>query len=181
MARLLLKRRSALLLFAALIPSMSACIIPVAPDFQDPLTATNVPPYLESCNHDPGEVVSIVSPNVTTFRCTVTDPNVNDTTIFSRVVFDYPPAAGATASLRFDLASVSAPHTGTSHTAVIEFTFSCGNVSGLVVNFSTPQHLMLVVADRAFVDDEMILDKTETGVFKLEVPWTVVFQCSGTQ
>lgn len=179
MARLLLKRWGARLLFAALLPSMYACIIPVAPDFQDPLAASNTPPYLQGCLPSVGAVVSILSNDKTTFKCTVTDPNVQDR-LFIRWIFDYPPAPGATTSLLFPEVEDLPPATGTSHTANPSFDLSCANISGLLVNVSTPQHLMMAVADRDFISDQTVLDKTDPGVYPQEVPWTVVFQCSGT-
>src|ERR1022692_3049952 len=54
---------------------MSACIIPVGPDFQDPPAAPNYAPYIISANPDFFSIVATQSP---TFEVTVTDPNGGD-------------------------------------------------------------------------------------------------------
>lgn len=69
-----------------LISSMSACVVPVAPNFHDPVGAPNVPPYIEGAIPDIG---SLVSPGGQV-QVTVTDQNVGDT-LYYQWVLDYPP------------------------------------------------------------------------------------------
>src|ERR1700743_146605 len=76
MARLLLffLRSIALRTIAlAVVLQMSACIIPVAPDFQDPPAAQNDTPYFMGTSPEQGTVVVAIPP---TFNVTVAAPTV---------------------------------------------------------------------------------------------------------
>src|SRR5207302_72257 len=68
--------------------AMSGCVIPVAPQFDDP--EQNYPPYIVSS--DPGEG-SIFTPGATPddrdIAVTLADQNLNDH-LFVRWIFDYP-------------------------------------------------------------------------------------------
>jgi hypothetical protein len=68
--------------------STSACIIPLGPDFQDPVAEPNAAPYFESAHPDFG---SVVTPPGLQFSVTVTDPNVGDN-LYVRWLADYPGA-----------------------------------------------------------------------------------------
>ena len=66
---------------------MSACVVPVAPSFQDPVGERNVAPYIESASPDFGSFVPVLTQD---FQVTVTDQNVGDT-LYYQWVIDYPP------------------------------------------------------------------------------------------
>ena len=68
---------------------MSACVVPVAPNFQDPpVSEPNIAPYMVTATPDFGSYVAIG--NTQDFMVTVTDQNVGDDLSFQWVV-DYPP------------------------------------------------------------------------------------------
>ncbi len=75
---------------------MSACIIPVAPNFQDPPSQPDSVPGLQVTSQTPapGTIYTILdssSPSTTpTFYVTVSDPDPN-VTLYYRWIFDYPP------------------------------------------------------------------------------------------
>lgn len=92
------------LLFSRLLPfallasvsQMSACIIPVAPSFQDPPSTPDSPPYLS--NFSPknfNDIVTVPVPAGQVFSATVSDPDVSDP-LNVRWVVDYPPFTNAT-------------------------------------------------------------------------------------
>jgi len=75
---------------------MSACIIPVAPNFQDPPSISDSGPFLSSFSPGAfGELVTVPVPQGTQFSANVTDLNVK-ATLSIRWVMDYPPASDAT-------------------------------------------------------------------------------------
>ena len=155
---------------------MFACVIPVAPDFQDPLAAANIPPYL----HDPtppfNSTVSIISTTSSvphyTFTSQVTDPNVNDT-LLVRWILNYPPSSGTT-TVSFDSPSSGPPATGTSHNYETTFDMYCGRVSGIASG--VPQHLSLVVSDRPWQMPGQLGDAV--GTTPAQNDWTLIFQCA---
>jgi hypothetical protein len=86
LARSLLSLKVGLVVLLTLVSSMSACVVPVAPNFQDPLGEPNVPPYIANAMPAVGSFV----PNDTgAFAVTVTDQNGD--TLSYRWVIDYPP------------------------------------------------------------------------------------------
>jgi hypothetical protein len=62
----------------------SGCVVPVAPDFQDPPLQQNYAPVLVST--DPPQTIV----TTTTFQVTVSDPNVSDD-LYVRWIAEYPP------------------------------------------------------------------------------------------
>ncbi|MES1207262.1 MAG: hypothetical protein ABUS79_15100 [Pseudomonadota bacterium] len=177
---MLLNQPSALLSLA-LFHSMFACVIPVAPEFKDPLAASNSPPAIISADPDFGRVVS-VAPSLT-FRISVVDLNVNDA-LYVRWVVDYPPFRPATSA--YPVEYFPHPATGVVHSESPSHTLDCSSGFGAV---TTPQQFAVFVADRPLqlnsVENNEHLDLTETGGYVASGSWTVVFQCppltSGTQ
>jgi hypothetical protein len=87
LARSLLSSKVVSVVLLTLVSSVSACVVPAAPNFQDPIGEPNVPPYIANAMPAVGSFV----PNDTgAFVVTVTDQNVGDT-LFYRWVIDYPP------------------------------------------------------------------------------------------
>ncbi len=159
---------------------MFACVIPVAPDFQDPLTAANSPPSIIDSNQTFGSVV-FVAPSLT-FTIQVVDPNVNDT-LFVRWVVDYPPFQSSTANFDY---SYPPPATGTEHAESPNLPIDCSNG---FATLTTPQEFEVFVADRRFLQRSTAtnnrLDLVETGGYVARANWTLIFQCppvaSGSQ
>ncbi|HVT10011.1 MAG TPA: hypothetical protein VHO67_21265 [Polyangia bacterium] len=161
------------LLLLALSQPMFACVIPVAPDFQDPLAAVNAPPAILGGDPLFGSVVTITSSF--TFRFSVTDPNVSDS-LYVRWVLDYPPFQSTT--FKIDDSRYPPPATGTVHTENPSRTFDCSNGFATI---TTPQPLDVFVADRPLeqrtADNNNRLDIVETGGYVTRGNWTVLFQC----
>jgi hypothetical protein len=82
--------RKLLPLLAALL--MPACIIPVAPEFQDPAGVPNSPPFIIQEETSPPFGAEVVDP---TFAITISDPNVGDD-LHVRWLADYPGPATRT-------------------------------------------------------------------------------------
>src|SRR5262245_28993773 len=78
LARLLLHSARRVSLLFALSSFMSACIIPVAPEFQDPPGAPNSPPQILNPNPTWGAEVAATPDQPAKFEITVTDVNTGD-------------------------------------------------------------------------------------------------------
>jgi hypothetical protein len=78
-----------LLLFVAT-SSMSACIIPVGPEFQDPPATVDAPPYVLSSTPQVATPVTVAPNGEVDFVVTVVDPEVG-ATIYYQWALDYPP------------------------------------------------------------------------------------------
>jgi hypothetical protein len=87
-ARMLLCSWSRTLSICALL-LMSACVLPIGPDFQDPLSSPNYAPYFVDTLPVAGSIVTATS-TVPLFRVTVQDPNGGDN-LQVRWIADYPP------------------------------------------------------------------------------------------
>jgi hypothetical protein len=174
LARLLLNPALALLSLALFQP-MFACVIPVAPDFQDPLAAANSPPTIIGSEPLFASIVSI--PPSPEFRVTVKDANANDL-LYARWVLDYPPLQAATTTFPDEI--FQPPTTGVFqfHTAVPTLSLNCSSGYGAV---TTPQRLAVYVADRPFQDNSVgnnnRVDLVQSGGYVATGSWTVVFSC----
>ncbi len=187
MARLLLSTcRGASLLFVL---QMSACIIPVAPDFQDPPAAQNYFPYFQSAIPEVGSVV-VVNPSVTTTVASVVvaDPNVGDT-LFYQWVTDYPPYDDSvTRTIASNLSIKPSADGEPTHGSIgLEYlqpgatppapnitTFTCSTVAQTI-----QQHrLALIVGDRAFAPTGAgDLTSVEPPGHVIEASWTFDLSC----
>ena len=81
MARLLLSFGSLLSLL-----SLPACVIPVAPDFQDPVAPPGGPPYFYSSTPSPGATVTMTNPDISV---TPAAPDAQET-VHVRWIANYP-------------------------------------------------------------------------------------------
>ncbi len=81
--------------FWAIFTLASSCVVPLAPEFQDPPKVPNYPPYF--VDSFPFFGVQITAPE--TFEVTVADPNPQDT-LYVRWVSDYPGFTQASVLLR---------------------------------------------------------------------------------
>src|SRR6185312_2512375 len=86
LAHSLLSSRIVHVALLTLVSSMSGCVAPVAPNFQDPVGEPNVPPYIVSATPLFGTVIA----SNTIPQVTVTDQNVGDRLAYQWVI-DYPP------------------------------------------------------------------------------------------
>jgi hypothetical protein len=181
MARSLLSLRLVTLALIASASSMSACIIPVAPNFQDPPSVPNSPPYVTPIAPTVGEIATFTFPSLT-FTATVTDLNVN-TPIFYRWLGDYPPNVEGVTWRVDNPAQISPRLDGLPISQSLSQDLTCG----LVHNVSGTHRVELVVADRQFQDSSMagltsdnqydsLIDPTNTGHI-VRTPWIVSMSC----
>ena len=184
MARSLLSSR---LVYVALfaLSTMSACIIPVAPDFQDPPSAPNAPPYLSNfqANSQPtnvGEIVTIPGAGQVTFSANVTD--IDGDPLYYLWVLDYPPFKGNGVTKLGNQGTVprldGQPITNMSLTQLVDCNFVGRPSEGA-------HQLELIVADRRFstasdLTADNILDSLPEGSdgFVVRASWTIVASCS---
>jgi hypothetical protein len=175
MARLLLYPRGAALLLAALLVPMSGCIIPVAPDFQDPVGSPNLSPYLYGATPAFGTVVTVPSPKDTVpIGCFAADPNSGDT-LYVMWVLDYPPA---TESTRAPQPIALPPPVSGPQVQLLSYGANCA--PGPAANATGLHQLQLLVADRPFIYDgpNLPLDHVESGGFVAYGNWTVYLPCA---
>jgi hypothetical protein len=179
-ARSLLSLRLVYVALLGCASSMSACIIPVAPNFQDPPSTPDSPPYLSNFQPSDNAIVTVPVPDGLVFSANVTDPDLGDT-LQVRWAVDYPPyAIGNTVD---DQTPISPSANGQPINAPVTEKVNC-----VFVNSSTPStegthRLELIVADRTFSDPstqrpdqalESIDDKTG---FVVRASWTFVISC----
>jgi len=137
---------------------MSACIIPVAPEFQDPAASPNYAPYIQTATPDFG---LIVTPPQLTFSITATDPNLEDD-LHIRWVADYPNPTQV-ANYRTLVEDQVIPHSINGEPSPIpSFTVDCV-VDNLAATSDGNHRIEVIVADRAFVTNPPgdQLDKVE--------------------
>lgn len=169
---LLLSQPRALARFTLLfvVASMSACIIPVAPEFQDPIASPNFSPVLVSASPDFGSLVAIVT--AFEFTVTATDPNVGDD-LYYRWFVDYPPRTSNTR--RISLGEVPHRADGKQLTAIIQTSVDC--TDGLASTANSLHQLALFVADRPFVtSDTDVADVDPPGMVATQ-NWTFQINC----
>jgi hypothetical protein len=133
-ARLVL--RSAL---TCLVPLMSACVLPIAPEFQDPPTSQNYAPYFQTVMPDLGSEITVPM-----FEVTVTDPNVGDD-LYVRWIVDYPPYNDNTRPF----AQPKVVHSVDGSPLLQNLTFAPNCVDDNLAKIARHQ-IMVVVADRDF-------------------------------
>ena len=150
---------------------MSACIIPVAPEFQPPTASPNYAPILESATPDFGSLVTI--PTMLPFQVNATDPNLDDSLYF-RWFVDYPPNTANTTHEIGDDGEVPHPVNGTAIKALIKVTVDC--LEGLAPTPNSLHQLELLVADRAFLPSPSI-DQVLSPGFVVRANWTFQINC----
>ncbi len=135
-ARLVLRCTS----LTCVLASMSACVLPIAPEFQDPPTSANYAPYFQTVMPDLGSEITQPS-----FDVVVTDPNIGDS-LYARWIVDYPPYGDNTRL--FNQPKVAPNPDGTPLLHDYVFKPTC------VLNLAkiARHQIMLVVADRDFAE-----------------------------
>jgi hypothetical protein len=163
-----LDRKLLLLLLAS---PISACIIPVGPEFQDPPGGPNSPPFLISESPDEGTVMVGAT---AMFVVTVGDFNVNDT-IFVSWITEFPPpvpAPSGTVFVRTDEPRPAAAGSFVREPAI--FSPNCTQVN----NAASTHHITAAISDRPFIASDSLI--TESNVHAQLVIWTWEWNCPGT-
>ena len=164
--------RSALVswLCAGALGGLSACIIPLAPEFEPP--ERNMSPYIVNTSPAQG---SFVSENEE-IAVTLADPNLGDTLYF-RWVFNYPPYVELITRAAVE-DSIVAPLTGSPIRArVVTIKPSC--VRDLVAGIS-PHRAMLLVSDRPFLERDNSpygVERVPQDAFVVKASWWVQKVC----
>jgi hypothetical protein len=130
-----------------LVAAMSACVLPIAPEFQDPPAAANYAPQILDSDPPLGSLLVRTSTNVPTFRVTVSDPNVGDD-LHVRFLADFPPKTTNTRTLTADHV-VTHKADGTRLNDDVSVVPGCDtfNLSNIPVH-----QIMVIVADRKYLD-----------------------------
>jgi hypothetical protein len=175
-ARMLL--RSAAICFVSV---MSACVLPIAPEFQDQPSSANLSPAISDAVPLIGMIVDGTPARVPTFTVSVTDPNLGDN-LHVRFLADYPPDTANTRTLVRDN-EIDHSTAGKPILQDVSATPSC-NTDNLA---KIPQHqIMAIVADRPFDDSPppagmapdltKLLDPDGQGK-KVIATWTLNLEC----
>jgi hypothetical protein len=149
-----------LVLFSAGMVALLAagCVIPVGPQFQDPLAAENLQPVIIGSGAANGSVVTAVSSYE--FWVVITDPNVGDP-LYVMWSSDYPPQSAET---RFSEPTWYAPRAdGQPLNERPSYTFDCKKLAAHHLN---SHRIRVAVADRPFVPPELAggnLEQVEAG------------------
>ena len=147
LARLLLNRLG-IITSALTLASMSACVLPLAPEFQDPATSQNTPPIIRLSDPPLGEIVAGMTTPTQSFSVTVTDQNGGDT-LYVRWMADYPPYSSEVTRLLVDHTILPSPD-GTPLVTDDAIMVNCAlsNLSPTVAR----HQVFVIVADRPFED-----------------------------
>jgi hypothetical protein len=164
-----------------LVSVMSACVLPIAPEFQDPPAAANFSPEITDAVPLIGMIVDGTPARVPTFTVSVTDPNLEDN-IHVRFLADFPPDTVNTRTLVKD-AEIDHGTNGKPIFQDVSATPSCTTDNLAKI----PQHqIMAIVADRPFdnspppagmaPDLTKLLDPDGQGK-KVIATWTLNLEC----
>jgi hypothetical protein len=167
LARSLLSLEIVPVVLLTLVSSMSACVVPVAPTFQDPIGEPNVPPFIVSATPPVG---TIITSTTLVPQVTVTDQNVGDPLAY-RWVIDYPPFNSNTHPL--GIGHIPAPVDGVQQRVPVPLSQApCAFNPGVGVH-----QLEFILADRGFdTSNSMVLDAlVDSDGFVVYANWT--FSC----
>jgi hypothetical protein len=140
------------LLLLAVAAPMSACVIPVGPEFQDPPGAPNSPPSIVSTDPLAGTIVTIANPH---FSITVSDNDVGDD-LTVRWILEYPP--WSTDHSTVPVTDVIHP-AGDGRPVRRPSTFDLG-CEGVTRGLTTTHFISAAVSDRGFVGKVATPDDT---------------------
>ncbi len=154
----------------SLVSSVSACVVPVAPSFQDPVGEPNVPPYIVSAGPPVGTFITSTTliPQVT-----VTDQNVGDLLAYQWVI-DYPPYKPDTHPLGIEHIQPSANGSQQQVTKALSQAPCLFNPDPTLA----VHQLAFILADREFLQSDItVLDALPMGSdgFVVRANWT--FSC----
>ncbi|HVU53393.1 MAG TPA: hypothetical protein VHL80_22065 [Polyangia bacterium] len=160
---------------------MSACVLPLAPEFQDPPSSANIAPSFTDVVPPIGMIVDGTQDHVPTFTVSVTDMNVGDD-LHVRFLADFPPFTANTRTLMRDT-PIAHRSDGRPILQDVSETPDC-TLDSLA---KIPQHqIMAIVADRPFDDTAppagmtpdltKLLDPEGMGK-KTIATWTLNLEC----
>jgi hypothetical protein len=155
-----------------LVSVMSACVLPIAPEFQDPPASQNFAPEILDTDPVAGSIVSVTG-TVPTFHVLVTDPNVGDD-LQVRWIADYPPFVNGKTSV---IVTTPVPSSGT--VQIHDVTHQPNCVIDHLAPTSTHQ-FFVVVADRMFLDPGTPVDveRLPKDGLKNSRSWILNLDCS---
>jgi len=155
--------------------SMSACVLPIAPEFQDPPASENYAPVFIDTNPQAGQIVT-ASP-VAKFTVVVEDPNVGDD-LQVRWIADYPPITDSTSVMATTPVPHAAGATVSSHEVSIEPNCALHHLARI------PSHqIAVIVADRPFLDPgtPINFERLPLDGLKNSRSWILNLDCSVPQ
>jgi len=164
LARLLLHSARELCLLLLALP-MSACIIPVGPDFRDPDGVPNSPPFIISSVPLNGET-AIGETFTPTF--TPSDVNAGDP-LFVRWLRDYPPFINGTSAKEDQ-------ELPPGWQGPVSKNFDC-----LGVTAPSPHKITVLVSDKPFLSDLLDPSRVADGVRPARVSWRWEWNCPKPQ
>lgn len=151
---------------------MAACIIPVAPEFQDPVGSPNLPPELSLDMPTFGSIVSLPDPHQgKTFSFQAVDPNTSQS-LSARWLVEYPPfVSGLSRVVQTDT-----PRQQPNNGSALPFSLpaSC-DLGTFAPGASNVHQLQVLVSDAKFLDSPP--DQVETGGTIARQNWTVLVSC----
>jgi hypothetical protein len=137
--------------FWAMFCLLAGCVVPVAPDFQNPPKGLNYYPYLLNSDPVQGSTVTLSGNQWLSFRVLVGDQNLGDT-LYVRWASDYPPFAPSVSKVLVDASdgvgmAIPPPTKQTEIRPEIFYDARCENFAP-----NMQQHrLVVIVSDRPFV------------------------------
>ena len=144
-----------------------ACILPVGPEWQDPLGAPNAPPQILDPDPDWGEEATASLSVPKRFRFFATDVNVGDKLFVKWVVNDNALFLNDSEIVR------SGPRT------LVEKTIGCNDIQPQ--HKSQSQHSVFgVLADRKFDENAAIRVPSRAPASPSIVPWTLNITCQSS-
>lgn len=155
-------------------------MIPIGPDFQDPVGAPNYPPVLHELTPRFGTNVDVTLDMTQQFDVIATDLNSGDT-LYVLWALDFPPYVPGTTQLIGD-GMLGAP-AGSQQSRTISQVVTCVGVS---LNGPTQHRLKLIVGDRQLNLADLqsgVVDTIAPGGLVATADWPVNFSClpSGLQ
>jgi hypothetical protein len=147
------------------------CVVPLAPQFQDPPASQNYAPVIVAADPLIGSVIS-TTPNVPqTFTVTFDDPNVGDV-LTARFLIDFPPD---TTNTRVQDDPPIVPGSG-NQLSVAHITPNC-LLNALAKTAS--HQIMVVISDRGFLPPQVAGDLTRIpeGGHAVQASWTLLMEC----
>jgi hypothetical protein len=156
--------------------SMSACILPIGPDFQDPLSAPNSAPMILGASPQAGFVVTGSPTGMSSFHVTVLDLNGEDD-LHVRWLADYPPKQDATRIVVSDRVVAHSPD-NQPVTQDVSQDIGCSN---LLAPGLTQHQIMVLIADRAYesvaFNTDNLTNLIDDKGYVTSVSWTLSLEC----
>ncbi len=155
---------------------LSACVIPVAPQFEDP--EINVAPYIVENGARPsvGSIITVPPNSKTLLEVTLADPNLADY-LYVKCILDYPPYnVDSTRTLKDYMLAPST--TGDETREVAPFTADCNNY--VISPTVYPHRLFLAVTDREWEPGvgDLRLTAIKKGARLLVASWILNWECN---